>query len=46
MPTETKDLIPAEEVAAFVAHPVAEIFPMIGTAELQELAEDIRKNGI
>jgi ParB-like chromosome segregation protein Spo0J len=46
MPTETKDLIPAEEVAAFVAHPVAEVFPMIGSDELKELAEDIRKNGM
>ena len=46
MPTEPKDLIPAEEIAAFVAHPLAELFPTIGNDELQELADDIRKNGM
>jgi ParB-like chromosome segregation protein Spo0J len=46
MPTEPKDLISAEEIAAFVAHPIAEIFPMISNDELRELAEDIRKNGM
>jgi ParB-like chromosome segregation protein Spo0J len=47
MPTaEAKDLIPAAELAAFVAHPIAEIFPMISNDELRELAEDIHKNGM
>ena len=46
MPTATTDLLPAAELAAFVAHPLAELFPMISNDELQELAEDIRKNGM
>ena len=46
MPTATTDLLPAAEIAAFVAHPLAELFPMISNDELQELAEDIRKNGM
>jgi hypothetical protein len=47
MPAEPKpELISAEEIAAFVAHPVAEIFPIISSDELRELAEDIRKNGM
>jgi hypothetical protein len=40
------DLIPVEDIAALVAHPLAEIFPMISEDELKELAEDIRKNGM
>ena len=46
MPTDIKDLIPAEEIAAFVVHPLAELFPTIGNDELQELADDIGKNGM
>ena len=46
MATDPQDLIPTAEIAAFVAHPIAEIFPMISSDELRELAEDIRKNGM
>jgi ParB-like chromosome segregation protein Spo0J len=46
MPAATTDLLPAAELAAFVAHPLAELFPMISNDELRELAEDIRKNGM
>src|SRR5262249_54329139 len=41
-----KDLVPVEEIATFVAHPIAETFPMINNDELRELADDIRKNGM
>jgi ParB-like chromosome segregation protein Spo0J len=44
--TRASELVPAEELAAFVAHPLAEMFPMISDDELRELAEDIRKNGM
>jgi ParB-like chromosome segregation protein Spo0J len=44
--TSPKDLIPPEEIASFVPHPLAEVFPMVSKDELQELAEDIRKNGM
>jgi ParB-like chromosome segregation protein Spo0J len=40
------DFLTAEEIAGFVAHPLAEIFPIISEDELKELAEDIRKNGM
>jgi ParB-like chromosome segregation protein Spo0J len=46
MTAPPKDLIPAEELAAFAVHPLAELFPMISDDELRELAEDIRKNGM
>jgi len=45
-PMDKFDPVPAEELAAFVAHPFAEMFPLISEDELKELAEDIRKNGM
>jgi ParB-like chromosome segregation protein Spo0J len=44
--TRANEIIPAEELAAFAVHPLAEIFPMISDDELRELAEDIRKIGM
>ncbi|OLT55830.1 hypothetical protein BJF89_13670 [Corynebacterium sp. CNJ-954] len=34
-----------EEIGGYPVHPVASMFPMIGEAELQQLADDIRENG-
>lgn len=34
-----------EEIGGYPVHPVASMFPMIGDAELQQLADDIKENG-
>lgn len=34
-----------EEIGGYPVHPVASMFPMIGDDELQQLADDIKKNG-